>query len=147
MLVSEPAGSSCTPGLVDVDCTVVVNQRSTLTITLDQLSCELNSRVTVRPPYAQTAFFNVCFQPQGATYTLRDAGGLPRVFEAGTQVVIRFTRGEPGLGEPPAGPPAANLTGTGPNWTISVDDGGNTGGPGEPDFTDVVMSVDATPAP
>jgi PKD repeat protein len=143
--VSAAAATQCTAGTVDVDCALTVTQRSTVTITLTDRNCELNDRVTIRPPFAQTAFFNVCQSGQvGDQYTIKDVGGLPKVFDANTQVVIRFTRGEPGLNDPPAGAPAANLTGTSPNWTIGIDDGGNIAAPR--DFTDVTLSVQATPA-
>jgi PKD repeat protein len=145
--VTPSQSVQCTAGTVDVDCALSITQRSTVKLALTQLSCELNNRITVRPPYAQTAFFNVCFQPVGAEYTLKAVGGLPQIFEAGTQVVLRFTRGEPdiGGGDPPAGPPAARVDGGFPNWTVSVDDGGNTGGVGEPDYADVIFTVVATP--
>jgi hypothetical protein len=31
-------------------------------------------------------------------------------------------------------------------WVINIDDGGNTGRAGEPDFDDLVLSVTLTPA-
>jgi len=39
------------------------------------------------------------------------------------------------------------VTGTFPNWTINFEDGDNAGGEGEPDFTDVVLGVEAVLAP
>jgi hypothetical protein len=37
------------------------------------------------------------------------------------------------------------VEGTFPLWTIYFEDGGNPGGAGEPDFTDVVLKVEAVP--
>jgi hypothetical protein len=53
--------------------------------------------------------------------------------------------GEPG--DPPRVPPQIRIEGTYPDWTLSIDDGGNTGRPGEPDFNDLVLAVHATAAP
>jgi hypothetical protein len=39
------------------------------------------------------------------------------------------------------------VTGSFPSWTINFEDGDNPGAPGEPDFTDVVLQVEAVPAP
>jgi len=66
------------------------------------------------------------------------------VYESGTQARIWFTQGAPRANEPPRGPPAGQLTGTFPDWTLSFDDGDNLGTPGEPDFTDLVVGVHAT---
>ncbi len=64
------------------------------------------------------------------------------VFEASTQLPIVFRRGS----DPVAGPPQARFLNTTTNsWSISIDDGGNPGGPGEPDFADVILTVTATP--
>jgi hypothetical protein len=44
-------------------------------------------------------------------------------------------------------PPAAHFTGAFPNWTINFEDGADPGGAGEPDFTDIVLGVEATVVP
>jgi hypothetical protein len=118
-------------------------------ITLQSVNCEIGSnRVFIPPPepLAQTVFSNVCFAvPVGTVYTLRDEAGLELVVPAGTQVPLRFNQGVLDAGDPPASAPQGRIEGTFPRWTISIDDGGNTGGLGEPDFTDVVLLVEATP--
>jgi PKD repeat protein len=144
--IGPAAATQCTPvGTNDVDCTLTLTQRSTVAITLTERDCQLSNRVTIRPPFAETVFFNVCQVPVGEQVILEDATGAPEVFPAGTLLVVRFTRGEPGPGAPAAGNPEANLTGAYPSWTIDIDDGGNIAAPR--DFTDVVLSVQATFVP
>jgi PKD repeat protein len=146
--VSGPTGQSCTAGAgaTDVTCTITVTQRSTVTITLESSDCEIgNNNVLIPPPgeRAQTVFFNTCNLPTPQQYTLVNDAGADMVFEANTQLPIVFRRGA----DPIALAPQAQLT-TGTNtWTIDIDDGGNPGGPGEPDFADVVLTVTATAAP
>ena len=66
-------------------------------------------------------------------------------FNAGTNIQAEFTQGVGGPNDPQRGTPAIQLTGTYPDWTISIDDGGDPTGPGEPDFNDIVVTVHATP--
>jgi hypothetical protein len=65
------------------------------------------------------------------------------MYEAGTQARIWFTQGTARPGEPTRGPPAGQLSGNFPDWTLSFDDGDNAGAPGEPNFTDLVVGVQA----
>jgi PKD repeat protein len=144
--IGPAAASQCTPvGTHDVDCALTLTQSSTVRFTLTARDCQLSSRVAIRPPFAESVFFNVCQVPVGEQVTLEDATGAPEVFPAGTVLVLRFTRGNPGPEGPEAGNPEANLTGTYPSWTIAVDDGGNIAAPR--DFDDVVLLVEATVAP
>jgi PKD repeat protein len=143
--VAPPATQQCTTAGTVVDCTLTMTQRVTVKITLTGSDCELlNNKVSVEQPRRQVVLFNVCSKTPPIEYTVTDAAGAPMVFEAGAQLQILFTQG---TGTPVPGAPAARLEGTSPSWTISVDDGGNPTGPGEPDFTDVVLAVQATPAP
>ena len=64
------------------------------------------------------------------------------MYEAGTQARIRFTQGDTNR---PVNPPEGRLEGTFPDWTISFEDGDHPGAAGEPDFSDVVIGVHATP--
>jgi hypothetical protein len=147
--VTEPAGGeSCTgTSATEVTCTITLSQRSTITITLESEDCEIgNNNVLIPPPEprAQVVFFNVCHQPTPQDYTLVDNTGVTLILEAGTQLPIVFRRGS----DPVAVQPQAQITSTGANtWSIAVDDGGNPGGPGEPDFTDVALTVTAVPQP
>jgi PKD repeat protein len=144
--VAPPQGQSCTgTSATDVTCTITLPQASTVTITLESEDCEIgNNNVLIPPPgeRAQTVFFNVCNLVTPQDRTLVGDGGAPLVFEAGTQLPIVFRRGS----DPIAVAPQARFVSTGTNtWTISIDDGGNPGGPGEPDFADAVLTVTATP--
>jgi PKD repeat protein len=146
--VSPPTSQACTSTDVDeIDCALTMTQRATLRVRLTGLDCEIgSSRVFVPPPEpaAQTVFTNVCFRAVGAQYTLLDNAGAPLVFATGELVHIRFQRGP---ADPPPGSPQGNVVAGASTWTINIDDGGNPGGPGEPDFNDVVLTVEAIPAP
>lgn len=147
---APPSSQQCiAAGTTAVDCTLGITARSTVKLTLTGVSCELGaSRINITQPLpAKLAFGNVCSKAVGTEYTIPDAVGAPMVFEAGTQVVVRFTQGVGDPGDPALGVPRANLGGTSPTWTISIEDGGNPGGPNEPDFNDVVLVVQATRAP
>ena len=148
--IQPPApAAQCVPSTNVVDCTFDVTQRSTVIITLTSNDCELGAnRFDIVTPRAQTIFFNGCLETQEGTQDqLRDATGAPMVFEAGTQITTRFTQGVPDAGDPPVGTPAINVEGTFPTWILNIDDGGNAGGAGEPNFTDLVLTMEATPAP
>jgi hypothetical protein len=69
------------------------------------------------------------------------------IYEAGSQTAILFRQGTPDAGEPAPNLAVGQVTGTFPSWTINWEDGDNPGAPGEPDFTDVVLQVEALPAP
>jgi hypothetical protein len=118
-------------------------------ITLTGVSCELGAqRVFIPAPIGpKQVFGNVCSRTAGEVYTLTDGTGAPRVLEAGTVLPVRFEQGDPDVGDPAVGTPAGTVDGTFGTWTISIDDGGNPTGAGEPDFTDVILTVQATPAP
>jgi PKD repeat protein len=147
--IGPGAATSCTTiSDVEVDCLLNITQRSTITITLAAEDCELDGNLIHIPPpgadMAQNVFTNVCHaQPVGTQRTLSTEAGAPLIFEAGSQLHVRLRRG---TGTPTPGAPAGNITGTSPTWTINFDDGGNPGGPGEPDFTDVVLTVQSNPA-
>jgi len=64
------------------------------------------------------------------------------VYEAGGQARIWFTRAN---STRVLNPPEGRVEGTWPNWTLSFEDGDHPGAPGEPDFSDVVIGVTATP--
>ena len=139
-------GANCITSGSDVTCELSITQPSNVTLTLTGEDCQLTgNNVVVLQPYSQNAFFNTCSMTPGAQYTLKDANGAIQVVSAGV-LRIRLHQGTPGVGSPTPTAPAARLDGTYPNWTMSIDDGGNPGGPGEPDFTDVVLSIQATAA-
>jgi PKD repeat protein len=130
-----------------VDCTLDVTDKAILTITMTSRDCELGgNRFAITAPIQQTVFFNGCTQPVGTQYLLN--GPNPdKSFDAGTQIQAQFTQGVGGPDDPERGPPAIQLDGAFPSWTIRIDDGGNPTGAGEPDFNDIVLSVTAQLVP
>jgi len=148
LTVTAPAATDCTTTGTLVTCSLTMTQRVTVKLTVVSEACELTgNKLEVTVPRQQTAFFNLCNQPAGAEYTVQEAGGAPTVFEAGSTLTLRFTQGTPGPADPAVGDPGIQVDGSYPNWTLNVDDGGAAGTVGEPDFNDVVLSVQATLAP
>ena len=152
--VSSGTSSACTSDGVTVTCTLTMTARSTVTATLMGTSCELRSN-NVRalapnapgaPQVSQALWNDACRARIGDQVTIQDINGAPLVLEAGQTLQIILIQGTPGITDPTPGPAAGNVAGTGP-WTISFEDGGNPAGLGEPDNNDVVLSVQATPAP
>ena len=149
--VSAAAATDCTTTGTSVTCTLNIEQTSGAQVTLTSRSCQLrNNNVRVDQPQGQFVFFNACRGPQPGVYTIAaDDIGTPAVFQAGTQLRIIFIQGvvdDPAT-DPPVGPPAARMSGSSATgWVINIDDGGNTGRAGEPDFDDLVLSVTLTPA-
>ena len=149
VVVGAASASQCTTiSDIEVDCALGITQRSTITLSLTSADCELGGNLVHIPPpgidTAQNVFSNVCDQPTQAPRTLTTEAGAPLVFEAGSTLHVRLRRG---TGTPAPGSPAGNITGGAPTWTLNFDDGGNPGGVGEPDFGDVVVTVQATAAP
>jgi PKD repeat protein len=144
-----PMAEGCITSGTRVDCALNITARSTVRLKLVAINCDLNKqRVVTPPPIGDQVFLNVCERTAGEELGIF-GGPLDEliVFEAGSQVVIRFHQGEIDRNHPVLGPPAGRLEGTFPTWTLSFEDGANPGGPGEPDFIDVVVEVRAVPAP
>ena len=139
-----PAAQGCyTSGKV-VECVLDIPARSTLKTTLLGVSCELVEKLSTPPPVGDQLFISVCKNKPGDAIGIF-GGRLDElwVYEAGTQARIWFTQGDPKPGQT-LNPPAGQLTGSFPDWTLSFEDGDHPGAPGEPDFTDVVVGVRAT---
>jgi PKD repeat protein len=141
--ITPPAPLQCS----GVDCTLHVTSKAILTVTLTSRDCELaGNRFSITSPIHQTVFFNGCSQPVGAQYVL-NGPNADKSFDAGTEIMAQFTQGVGDPEDPTRGPPAIQLTGTFPTWTISIDDGGNPTAPGEPDFNDIILTVSAQTVP
>ncbi|HEX3236146.1 MAG TPA: PKD domain-containing protein [Gemmatimonadales bacterium] len=138
--VTPPAGLQCS----GVTCTLDVTNKATLTVTVDSARCEFaGNRFAITEPIQETVFTNGCVVSDGTVFHINN--DLP--FDAGTQIQAEFTQGAGKPTDPPRGTPAIQLTGTFPHWVIKIDDGGDPTGPGEPDFNDIILSVDATAVP
>lgn len=134
-----------------VECVLDIAARSTLKLKLLGIDCDrrriTGSRVVTPPPVADPVFLSVCSKTVGEELGIF-GGRLDEliVFEAGTQTRIWFRQGAP-RPNVVLGPPAGQLTGTFPDWTMNFEDGAHPGAAGEPDFTDVVVGVHATVVP
>jgi PKD repeat protein len=143
--VTPPAG--CTSGTSDIDCTLDITDKSTLVITLVSTDCGFTGNTfEIVEPIQQVVFTDGC-QVTGLPKDYTINGPTAGAFDAGTQLKFTFTQGEGAPGDPERVPPQIRLTGTYPDWDIEIDDGGNTGRPGEPDFNDLVLHAHATAAP
>jgi PKD repeat protein len=144
-----PVAEGCTTSGTLVDCAFDVPARSTMKLKLIGLNCDLRKeKVVAPPPISDQVFLGVCGLTAGDELGIF---GGPHdeliVYEVGSQVRIRFGQGVTDADHPVLDPPAAHFTGAFPNWTINFEDGADPGGAGEPDFTDIVLGVEATVVP
>jgi PKD repeat protein len=121
------------------DCTLTLDQRSTVQVTLQSHDCEAhgNTFVITQPEPQDTLFTDGCFAPINQPFNLNNGNA----YDQGTQLAAEVLTGV-------AGSTTAKLNVSGSfsaGWTLSFDDG--FVGPGEPDFNDLVILVKATPAP
>ena len=91
-------------------------------------------------------FLNICTLAEGSEIGIF-GGPMDKliVYEAGSQVIIRFFQGFASKDHPVLVLPSATFEGTYPDWIIHFEDGSQPGEPGEPDFADVVIGLHATP--
>jgi PKD repeat protein len=143
-----PGTEGCTTSGTRVECLLDISSPSNIKLKLIGLSCNLlGERITIPPPSSDQVFLSVCTRAVGdSTKIFGGPGDTAFRYEAGSQVRIWFTQGTPRSGEPAVGTPAGQVVGSFPNWTINFEDGARPGDPGEPDFADVVLQVDAIPA-
>ena len=149
LTVTAPAAQDCTTNGTLVDCSLGITNASTVEITIVSQDCELSgNKLTITLPTdpngEQTAFLNLCNVAPGTKYTVQNPTRTgAQVLPASSTLPIRFHQGPQGA-NPPVSDPGIQITGSYPNYTLNIDDGGAAGTPGEPDFNDVVMSVVAT---
>jgi PKD repeat protein len=142
--ISPPAACQSASG-ANIACGMSVTNRAKVTITLTGISCELRgNQLYVVSPVAQTIFSNGCAQHLNTVYTVNGPNS-DGSFNANTLLQVQFTQGAGVVGDPPKQAPAIRLTGSYPDWTLEIDDGGNAGQPR--DFNDLVLLVHATAAP
>jgi PKD repeat protein len=144
-----PGAEGCTTVGTRIECLLDITSRSTIKLKLLGVSCSLDhQRITIPAPIGDQVFLGVCSRVAGdSTKIFGGPADTAIVFEPGSQVHIKFNQGTPGAGEPTPAAPSAHFLGSFPNWTIEFEDGQNPGGPGEPDFADVVLGVTAVPFP
>lgn len=145
LTVSDTAGKTSTSvqsAVVAPPATAVLTltQASRVSVGLVSHSCAARgNRVIITAPINQVLFPDGCVDPVGTAVALN--GGA--VFAAGTQLQIAVLSGTV-PSTTLAFPPTIRVTGDfASGWTLIFDDG--YGGPGEPDFDDVIFLVKATP--
>jgi PKD repeat protein len=124
------------------DCTLGIDQKATVVVTLTSRDCEAHGNTfVITAPAVDTLFTDGCFAPvspdPGSSFALNS--GAP--YDAGTQLAAEVLTGVTGATN-------AQLQVTGnfaSGWTLSFDDG--FVGPGEPDFNDLIITVKATVVP
>jgi PKD repeat protein len=126
-----------------IDCTLDITARSTVVITLASTDCQDGNQFEITAPISEPVFTNGCLLTPGTEFEINGGNAL----DAGTQLTFKFTQGAGDPDDPPRVPPQIRVEGTYPDWTLSIDDGGNSTEPGEPDFNDLVLTVHATAAP
>jgi PKD repeat protein len=140
--VSPPASLECedAPGTGSfASCDLVLDAAATVTVTLQSRSCDAHGNTfRITEPVLETLFTDGCYAPDvGTSFNLQSGA----VFTAGTHLQAEVVSGATNQ----LTSPALHVTGAYPTWTLSFDDG--VGGPGEPDFNDLVMTVTAHPVP
>ncbi|HKT59094.1 MAG TPA: PKD domain-containing protein, partial [Gemmatimonadales bacterium] len=120
------------------DCTLTLDQRATVNVTLVSHDCEAHGNTfVITQPAVDTLFTDGCFATTGQPFPLNSGNA----YDEGTELAAEVLTGV-------AGSTSAQLRVTGSfsqGWTLEFDDG--FVGPNEPDFNDLVILVKATPAP
>jgi PKD repeat protein len=137
------------PARAVVDCAFNVPTKSTMKVKLLGINCDIEGqRLVAPPPIGDQMFLAVCEKTVGQEIGIF-GGPLDEliVYEAGSQVVIRFFQGFADRFHPVLVPPSATFEGTFPDWTIHYEDGSEPGEAGEPDFADLIVGLHATVVP
>jgi PKD repeat protein len=141
--VTPPAGCGDATDQT-IDCTLDITDRSTLVFTLTSTSCQDGNQLEITAPISEIVFTDGCLvAPLPHDYQINGGNAL----DAGTQLTFKFTQGAGDPDDPPRVAPQIRLEGTYPDWTLAIDDGGNSTQPGEPDFDDLELTIHATAAP
>jgi PKD repeat protein len=120
-------------------CALELLDDATVTVKLESRSCDAHGNAfEITEPLLQTLFSDGCYDDVLGTPVDLDGGA---VFAAGTRLEAQVISGA--VNQITA--PSLHVTGAYPTWTLSFDDG--VGGPGEPDFDDLVITVTANPVP
>ncbi|MEO8035322.1 MAG: PKD domain-containing protein [Acidobacteriota bacterium] len=122
------------------NCVLNLTQASRVSAGLVSHSCSAQgNKVVLTAPITQTIFADGCIDPVGTVVAL-DGGN---VFAANTQLQVAVLSGSLPSSSL-AFAPTIRVAGDFANgWTLTFDDG--YGGPGEPDFNDLVILIKATP--
>jgi PKD repeat protein len=141
IVVAPPATTlNCAGSGSGSNCVLTLTQASRVTATLVSNSCAAkDTQVVVTQPVTQPLFTDGCYDVPGTQISFN--GG--QVFAAGTTLEVEVLSGTV-PNSTLAFPPTIRVTGDFANgWTLTFDDG--FGGPGEPDFNDLVILIKAAP--
>lgn len=137
IVVAPPASTlSCVGG----NCVLALTQASRVTATIRSRECSARSnQVVITSPIRETVFADGCFDSVGVAVPVN--GG--NIFAANTTLQVDVLSGTF-----PASTlifaPSIRVSGNfADGWVLTFDDG--YGGPGEPDFNDLVIVIKATP--
>ena len=143
--ITPPAAGQCDNGSgIFVDCTLNLTQKSHIKVTMVSNDCTAKGNtltISTAAGFTQTLFSNGCNVADGTEFHVNGTNGT---FEAGTQLRAQVKSGST---DPERVPPSLRISGVFPTWNLEFDDGENPTGPGEPDFNDLVLRVDATVVP
>jgi len=121
-----------------VSCKLTLTAAAKVTVTLTSRECNAHGntfQITAPVNAAATLFTDGCYSPTvGSSFNLN--GGA--VFAAGTELEAQVISGS----TEQQVAPALHVTGSFPTWTLSFDDGEDATPP-EPDFNDLVITVNA----
>jgi PKD repeat protein len=146
--VSPAAGLTCD----GVACSLTLDTDASVTVTLTSADCEASGNTfVILTPVLDTLFTDGCNTPEPDTpdATFELDGGT--VFTAGTEITAEVISGLPDQDNPPT----VRVLGAFPTWTLQFDDGRGCppanptceGIPPEPDFNDLVITVQANAGP
>jgi PKD repeat protein len=138
--VAPPAGTVCedSPGEF-VPCSLEIEEDAVVTITLTSRDCTADgNQLLITQPIQAEVFADGCNEDIGTVYEIN--GGA--AFTAGTLLEVQVISGS---NDPLRGPPSIRVDGAYPTWTLNFDDGEDVDNPEEPDFDDLVLTVQATP--
>jgi len=142
VVVAPPATSlNCVGNAGGNSCTLTLTTASRVSAGLLSHSCAAQgNRFVITAPIQQDIFPDGCTDSVGRVVTLTNSGAP---FAANTQLQFAVVSGTvPSTSL--AFQPSIRVTGDFANgWTLTFDDG--FGGPGEPDFNDLVIVIKATP--
>ncbi len=137
IVVAPPA---TTLGCASTNCALNLTQAARVTVTLVSHSCTAqNNTVVFTAPVLQTVFANGCYDPTGVAVSV--GGGT--LFPAGTALQLSVFSGTLPTSTIAFSPILRIAGDFAQGWTLTYDDG--YGGPGEPDFNDLVILIKATP--
>jgi PKD repeat protein len=142
--VAPPATLTCG---TEPNCELTLEADARVTVTLVSSDCQLAGntfKVQITPPgggtpVEETLFTDGCDQtevPPGTAFQLQTNA----VFAAGTTITAQVISGGVNLELPPA----IQVEGVYPTWTLRFDDGAQSEPP-EPDFNDLVLTIQALP--